>query len=219
MKNPALLVVDIQNGFVEESELPVPGGGELIEPINKLMPLFPVVVATQDWHPPDHGSFYTRHRGAKPYEMGELGGEPQVLWPVHCVAGTRGADFVEGLKVEYLQAVIRKGMDPEVDSYSTFYDNFHRNPSGLRGYLRERGVDAIFLAGLAFDYCVLYSARDALEFTSEIYVIEDACRAVSPDTAAAAREEMISKNINLLKIGDVVNLLTNSGISGAFPRE
>ena len=206
-KKAALLVVDMQNGFVDESELPVPGGREIVGAINRLMPLFPVVVATQDWHPPDHGSFCTRHPGARPYDLGELSGRPQILWPVHCVQGTRGADFIPELEVKYLQAVIRKGMDPEVDSYSTFYDNFHRNPSGLKGYLIERGVGPVFLAGLALDYCVLYSARDALEFTSEIYVIEDACRGVTAETIRAAREEMLGKGIKVIREADVAGVL------------
>lgn len=199
----ALLVVDIQNGFIEESELPVPGGKEVIPIINRLMPLFPVVVASQDWHPAGHGSFYTRHPGAQPYDMGELGGSPQILWPVHCVQGTRGAEFAPGIKTEYFQAIIHKGMDPGVDSYSVFYDNHHQNPSGLKGYLQERGVDRIFLAGLAFDYCVRFSALDALEFTDQVYVIEDACRGVAPETIGETKREFKEKGIRLIKSVDV----------------
>ncbi len=116
VNKPALLVVDIQNGFIDESELPVPGGKEIIPIINRLMPFFPVVVASQDWHPAGHGSFHIHHPGAKPYDIGRLGGQSQVLWPVHCVQGTRGADFAPGIKTEYFQAVIRKGMDQSVDS-------------------------------------------------------------------------------------------------------
>lgn len=206
-RRPALLVVDIQNGFIEESELPVPGAREVIPVINRLMPRFPIVVASQDWHPPRHGSFHTRHPGASPYDMGTLGGQEQVLWPVHCVQGTRGAEFAPGIRTEYFQAVIRKGMDPEVDSYSVFYDNHHLNPSGLKGYLEERGAGRIFLAGLALDFCVRYSARDALEFTSEIFVIEDACRGVSPESVAETKSEFAEKGIRLVRSSEVKNLL------------
>jgi len=207
IERPALLVVDIQNGFVEESELPVPGAREIIPIINRLMPLFPVVVASQDWHPPDHGSFHTRHPGAAPYDLGRLGGMPQVLWPVHCVQGTRGSAFAPGIKTEYFQAVIRKGLDPKVDSYSVFYDNHHQNPSGLQGYLRERGVGSVFLAGLALDYCVRYSAADALELTSRVFVIEDACRGVSGDTVAEAMAEFREKKIRVISSAEVGGLL------------
>jgi nicotinamidase/pyrazinamidase len=203
----ALLVVDIQNGFIEESELPVPGGREVIPVINRLMPLFDVVVASQDWHPPGHGSFHTRHPGASPYDLGTLGGKEQILWPVHCVQGTRGAQFAPGIKTEFFQAVIRKGMDPEVDSYSVFYDNHHLNPSGLQGYLKERGVGRIFLAGLALDFCVRYSARDALEFTSEIFVIEDACRGVAAESVVGTKREFAEKGIRLIQSPEVENFL------------
>ncbi len=203
----ALLVVDIQNGFIEESELPVPGGREVIPVINRLMPFFPVVVASQDWHPAEHGSFHTQHPGATPYDLGTLGGKEQILWPVHCVQGTRGAEFAPGIRTEYFQAIIRKGMDPEVDSYSVFYDNHHRNPSGLKGYLQERGVGRVFLAGLAFDFCVRYSALDALEFTSQIVVIEDACRGVAEDSVAETKREFAEKGIRLIGSSEVKNLL------------
>lgn len=206
-KIPALLVVDMQNGFVDESELAVPGGREIVPIINRLMPLFPVVVATQDWHPYRHGSFYTEHPESQPYDMGELGGEPQVLWPVHCVQGSSGADFIPEIRTEYFQAIIRKGMDPRVDSYSTFYDNHHQNPSGLKGYLLERGVNVVFLAGLAFDYCVRYSARDAREFTSEIYVIEDATRGVTEETIRETKEEFKENGIRLVQSGKVEGML------------
>lgn len=207
INKPALLVVDIQNGFIEEVELPVPGAGESIPIINRLMPLFPVVVASQDWHPPGHGSFHIHHPGTKPYDVGHLGGEPQVLWPVHCVQRTRGAAFAPGIKTEYFQAVIRKGMDPSVDSYSVFYDNHHQNPSGLKGYLHERGVDSIFLAGLAFDYCVRYSALDALELTDRVYVIEDACRGVTSETITATKREFKEKGIRLIRSNQIHALI------------
>ena len=204
---PALLVVDMQNGFVKESELPVPGGREIVPIINRLMPLFPVVVASQDWHPAEHGSFHIHHPGAKPYDLGRLGGKPQVLWPVHCIQETRGAEFIPEIEAGYFQAVIRKGLDPNVDSYSVFYDNHHQNPSGLKGYLRERGVDSIFLAGLALDYCVRYSALDALELTPEVYVIEDATRGVADETIAETIREFKEKGIRLVQSGEVARLI------------
>lgn len=203
----ALLVVDIQNGFIEESELPVPGAREVIPVINRLMPLFEVVVASQDWHPAEHGSFHTRHPGAAPYDLGTLGGKEQILWPVHCVQGTKGAEFAPGIETGYFQAIIRKGMDPGVDSYSVFYDNHHLNPSGLKGYLKERGASRVFLAGLALDFCVRYSALDALEFASEIFVIEDACRGVDEESAAETKRVFRVKGIRLVRSSEVESLL------------
>lgn len=191
-----LLVVDVQNGFIQ-AELPVPGGAEVVPVINALLDRFQVVVASQDWHPAGHGSFASVHPGRAPFELGELGGLPQVLWPDHCVQGTWGAQLHPDLRTEPIQALFRKGMDRTVDSYSMFYDNHRRNPSGLAGFLRERQVRTVYVCGLAFDYCVRYTALDALEVADEVIVLEDACRSVSPVTEAEARAELLGRGVRL----------------------
>ena len=189
----ALLVVDVQNGFISiPGELPVPGGREVIPIVNDLLPRFPIRLASQDWHPAGHGSFASSLPGRRPFEMGELGGLPQVLWPDHCVQRTPGAEFHPDLDQRGIQTIFRKGTDPLADSYSVFNDNAGKNPTGLDGYLRSRGAASLFLAGLALDYCVLYTARDARRLLPDlpVFVVEDACRAVDPATGRAALAEM-----------------------------
>lgn len=174
----ALIVVDIQNDFLPGGALPVPGGDQVVPVINRLQPCFDLVVATKDWHPKDHGSFATRHPGRRPGERIELYGLPQVLWPPHCVQGTAGADFAPGLDTSRFAATFLKGIDPTVDSYSTFFDNAHRRSTGLAEFLAERGVDEVFLAGLATDYCVGASAEHALELGFRTNVVVDGCRGI-----------------------------------------
>ena len=189
----ALLVVDIQHGFIDaKDELPVSGAAEVIPIINRLLPLFGVRVASQDWHPAGHGSFASRHAGAKPFDQGELGGVPQIYWPDHCVAGTWGAEFHPDLDTSPIQTIFRKGMDPLVDSYSVFNDNARRNPTGLDGYLASRGVKRLAIAGLALDYCVRWSALDALRLLPGVgvLVVVDACRPVAAATGEEALREM-----------------------------
>ena len=172
MAGRALLVVDPQNDFCPQGALGVPGGDEIMPLINELAPRFPIVVATQDWHPAGHASFASSHPGRRPLEVIELDGIPQVLWPDHCVAGTRGADFHPGIDLRAARAVVRKGTDPRVDSYSAFRDNHREHPTGLAGLLRELGVTRVVIVGLATDYCAAASARDALEmeFVPEIWL-------------------------------------------------
>ncbi len=200
-RRAALLAVDIQNGFISEpDELPVAGGVEVIPVINRLLPIFPVRVASQDWHPPDHGSFASNHPGRKPFDTGELSGAPQVLWPDHCVQGSRGADFHPEFDHRLIQAIFRKGADPRVDSYSVFTDNTGSNPTGLQGYLQSLGVEEVFLAGLALDYCVKYTALDARRLMPEmgVSVILDACRPVDPRGGDEAKEEMRRQGVRLI---------------------
>ncbi len=202
----ALLVVDVQNGFISEpNELPVEGGVEVIAIINSLLPLFPIVVATQDWHPRDHGSFASRHPGMKPFDRGTLAGIPQTFWPDHCVQGTRGAELHPDLEQARFQAIIRKGLDPEVDSYSGFSDNAGRNPTGLDGYLRSRGTNRLFLAGLTLDYCVRWSALDARRLLPEVdvLVIEDATRPVDPRTGSEAVSELARAGVRIVAAREV----------------
>ena len=205
-ENSALIVVDVQNGFISEArELPVPGGAEVVPVIDALMPLFPIRVATQDWHPRDHLSFASQHPGKKPFDQGMLGGIPQTFWPDHCVQGTRGAEFHPDLDQTRIQAVIRKGYDPMVDSYSGFSDNAGRNPTGLDGYLRARGATRIYIAGLALDYCVRWTSLDARRLLpgAQVFVIVDATRPVDPKTGEDALRELAQARVHLIQSAEV----------------
>ena len=182
----ALILVDIQNDFVPGGALAVREGDLIVPVVNRLQRCFDLIVATQDWHPPDHGSFAVNHPGRNPGEIIELNGLPQVLWPIHCVQGTDGADFVPGLDRERWARVFHKGTDPGVDSYSGFFDNGHRHATGLAEYLRQSEVDSVYLAGLATDYCVKSTALDAVELGFNTHLIEDACRGVNLEEADAA---------------------------------
>jgi len=202
----ALLVVDVQNGFISlAEELPVPGGAEVVPIINRLMPLFRVRVASQDWHPPDHGSFASNNPGARPLDRGELGGVPQIFWPDHCVQMTRGAEFHPDLDLRPVQSIFRKGSDPRVDSYSAFADNAGKNPTGLQGYLEGLRVKELFLAGLALDYCVKFTALDARRLMPrlQVTVVLDATRPVGPRTGREAEEEMRRAGIRLLRSSEL----------------
>jgi nicotinamidase/pyrazinamidase len=185
-----LILVDIQNDFVPGGALAVPQGDEIVPVVNRLQPRFDLVVATQDWHPADHGSFAVNHPGRQPYDEIELAGLPQTLWPAHCVQGTRGADFVPGLDRSRWARVFVKGTDPKIDSYSGFFDNGHRQATGLGEYLREKGVTEVYVVGLATDYCVKSTVLDALQLGFRTWLIEDACRGVNvrPGDVAAAVE-------------------------------
>lgn len=181
-----LLVVDPQNDFCPGGALAVPKGDEVIPPINKLAACFSNLAVTQDWHPRGHCSFASSYPGKRPFETIELDYGSQVLWPDHCVQGTAGAEFHPVLALDNAQAVIRKGFHPSIDSYSAFCENDHRTSTGLAGYLRERGIRRVYLAGLAYDFCVLWSAQDARKRGFEVVVVEDACRAIDLDGSAAA---------------------------------
>jgi nicotinamidase/pyrazinamidase len=176
----ALLVVDVQNDFCSGGALAVPEGEAVVPIINAIAPLFPLVVATQDWHTPGHASFASTH-ARQPFEMIELAYGPQVLWPDHCVMGTHGAALHPGLVLPGAQMILRKGFHPGVDSYSAFREADRRTATGLAGYLRERGVSRLFVAGLATDFCVLWTAVDEREAGFEVVVVEDACRAIDLD--------------------------------------
>jgi nicotinamidase/pyrazinamidase len=176
-----LLVVDIQNDFCPGGALAVPRGDELMPIVNRLAQRFAHIVLTQDWHPSAHLSFASSHRERKPFETVIVGYGPQILWPDHCVQGSQGAEFHKDLHIPQAELVLRKGYRREIDSYSAFYENDHRTPTGLVGYLRERGLKRVFLAGLAFDFCVRYSAEDARREGFAVVVIEDACRGIDVD--------------------------------------
>lgn len=184
----ALILIDIQYDFMPDGALPVEGGYEVIPVANALTPHFDLVVATQDWHPPDHGSLATNHDGHEPGDVIDLDGIDQILWPEHCVQGSDGARFVEELEMHKVQAIFRKGTDPAIDSYSGFFDNGHRKTTGLAGYLREKEVDTVYVLGVATDYCVKFTALDARREGFTTYLVEDGCRGVEMqqgDIAAA----------------------------------
>lgn len=195
-----LLVIDVQNDFCPGGALAVAGGDAVVPVINRLTERFAHVVLTQDWHPPHHSSFATSHPGAAPFETIGMPYGQQILWPDHCVQGTPGAAFHPQLKTERAELVIRKGFRSEIDSYSAFYENDQRTPTGLAGYLRERGLRRVFMAGLATDYCVHYSAVDARRLGFDAVVIEAGCRAIdlagSLDAAWAAMAEAGVQRVN-----------------------
>jgi nicotinamidase/pyrazinamidase len=184
-----LLVIDVQNDFCPGGKLAVPGGDQVVPVINGLARRFRHVVATQDWHPAGHQSFASSHPGHKPYDTVEMDYGPQVLWPDHCVQGTEGAEFRPDLALANLELVIRKGFRPNVDSYSALYENDHKTPTGLAGYLRERGIKRVFACGLALDFCVRYSAEDAKRAGFDVAVIEDACRGIDVGGSVKAAYE------------------------------
>ncbi|MFO1094876.1 MAG: bifunctional nicotinamidase/pyrazinamidase [Planctomycetaceae bacterium] len=181
-----LLVVDIQNDFCPKGALAVPDGDAVVPIINKLARRFAHVILTQDWHRDDHLSFASSHPGKKPLERVELSYGPQILWPDHCIQGTPGAEFHPQLDIEHCELVIRKGYHREIDSYSAFFENDRETPTGLAGYLRERGLTQLFIVGLATDFCVAYSALDARRLGFDVTVIENACRGIDVDGSLAA---------------------------------
>jgi nicotinamidase/pyrazinamidase len=201
----ALLLVDLQNDFLSGGALPVPRGDEVLAPANEVQRKFALVLATQDWHPADHGSFAANHPARCPGESIELDGLPQVLWPVHCVQHTHGAKFAAGLDTSHISHVFRKGTDPRVDSYSGFFDNAQKRSTGLGEYLREAGVDELYVLGLATDYCVRATALDAVRLGLRTWLVEDACRGVElrPGDVARAIDEMRAAGVTIVRSGDV----------------
>jgi nicotinamidase/pyrazinamidase len=187
-----LLVVDVQNDFCPGGSLAVPRGDEVVPTINRLASRFEHVVLTQDWHPRGHQSFASAHPGKKPYDAIEVAYGPQVLWPDHCVQGTPGADFRKDLQIPHAELVLRKGYHKDIDSYSGFYENDRKTHTGLAGYLRERGFMRIFLAGLAFDFCVRYSSEDAHREGFSVVVFENACRGIDVSGSMAASRQALS---------------------------
>jgi len=189
----ALILVDIQNDFLPGGALAVPRGDEIISVANRLQERFGLVVATQDWHPAGHASFASSHVGKKVFEAVIIDGVEQILWPDHCVQGSRGAEFSKAFNTNRVEAIFRKGTDPAIDSYSTFYDNARRKSTGLEGYLKWKKVDRVFLAGLAADFCVSYSIMDALAMGFGAVLIKDATRAISEEGFRTAEKAIVAK--------------------------
>jgi len=201
----ALIIVDLQNDFLPGGALAVPHGDEVIPLANKLQRRFELVLATKDWHPADHGSFAANHPGKKPGDRITLDGIEQILWPVHCVQNTHGAEFASSFETEQIAHIFHKGVERNIDSYSTFFDNAHRRHTGVADYLKKRSVKNIYLMGLALDYCVKYSVLDARQLGLNSYVILDGCRGIDlePGDIGRALNEMKRAGAVLLKSSEL----------------
>jgi nicotinamidase/pyrazinamidase len=194
----ALIVVDLQNDFAPGGSLAVPKGHEIVPLINQLQEKFELVVATQDWHPRNHLSFASNHPGKNVYDTVLLGEVEQILWPDHCIQGEKGAMFVKGYDDRRVEAIFRKGTNPEIDSYSGFFDNGRKKSTGLGDYLKGRGVRQAYVCGLAAEFCVLYTALDAIELGFETYYLEDATRALSQEGFKEAKEQLLRRGGKLI---------------------
>ncbi|MEM6769553.1 MAG: bifunctional nicotinamidase/pyrazinamidase [Bacteroidota bacterium] len=205
--NTALILVDLQVDFMPTGMLPVAEGDRVIPIANALMPHYKTVVATQDWHPANHGSFAANHPWRKPGQVIDLHGLQQVLWPIHCVQETWGAEFVDALHVEGVTKVFQKGTDPEIDSYSGFFDNGHRKSTGMAEWLREQGIDNVHVLGLATDYCVKFTVLDALKEGFTTTLIEDASRGVNmvPGDVDRAVAEMQMAGASIVQSPEVLS--------------
>ena len=191
----ALILVDIQRDFLPGGNLPVENGDRILPVVNDLLPHYPVIAVTQDWHPPEHRSFASAHEGREPLEEIEMDGQTQTLWPDHCIQGSEGAEFPDELDLRPVEAIFRKGTDPEIDSYSGFFDNDHRRKTGLAEWLRAKEVDEVHIAGLAAEVCVAYTAHDAADLGFRTTVVEDATRSLSSDDFEKARKELEEKGV------------------------
>jgi nicotinamidase/pyrazinamidase len=177
----ALVVIDVQYDFCEGGALAVKGASEIIDPINQMMPGFDTIVLSQDWHPKDHQSFAKNHVGKFAYDLIKMPYGPQILWPTHCVQGSRGANFHVDLNTDAAQMIVRKGFRPQVDSYSAFFENDRKTPTGLDGYLKSREISTLIIVGLALDFCVQFTALDARALGYDVIVEQSACRAIDLD--------------------------------------
>ena len=200
-----LLVTDLQNDFCPGGALAVPDGDAVIPVIHRIAPLFEHIILTQDWHPPGHHSFAHAHAGKHPFEHVQLSYGEQTLWPDHCVQGTPGAEFHPALQLTRAELILRKGFRPEIDSYSVFYENDRTTATGLAGYLRERNLTRVFLTGLAYDYCVGYSALDARSLEFPVTIVRDACRAIDLNGSVAAIEkEFAEAGVKLIESASIL---------------
>ncbi|MCX4216531.1 MULTISPECIES: bifunctional nicotinamidase/pyrazinamidase [Pseudomonas] len=196
----ALLVIDVQNDFIPGGQLAVPEGDLIVPLINRLAGQFKQVVISQDWHPAGHASFASSHPGRQPYDLIQLPYGEQTLWPDHCIQGSRGAEFHSGLDLPHAQLIIRKGCNPDIDSYSAFLEADRVTTTGLAGYLKERGIDTVYMVGLALDFCVMFSALDARAAGFNTFVVLDACRAIDLNgSRATAIERMQVAGVGLIQ--------------------
>jgi nicotinamidase/pyrazinamidase len=205
----ALILVDIQNDFLPGGALAVPDGDVIVPIANRLQAAFPIVIATQDWHPANHGSFAANHPGKKVFEQIDLNGLPQTLWPVHCVQGTKGAELAAGLERERIAKIFPKGTDAGIDSYSGLFDNGHRKSTGLGEWLKAKVVTEVFVCGLATDYCVKFTALDAAQQGFKTHFIEDASRGVNlgPGDVKNAIAEMTRAGITTVRSTKILNII------------
>jgi len=200
----ALLIVDIQNDFLPGGSLAVPQGDKIIPVVNELQQHFELVVATQDWHPPAHKSFASNHANKKPFDVIELNGLQQTLWPDHCVQGTNGADFSSQLNLNKAEAIFRKGTNAEIDSYSGFYDNGHLKSTGLADYLRGKKIDEVYVTGLCGDICVFFTAMDGLQEGFTTYIIQDATQPLNDEEFKKTNKTFIGKGGNLITSEEII---------------
>mgnify|MGYP000843550332 CR=1 FL=1 len=196
----ALLIVDLQLDFLENGNLEVPNGDQIIPIVKQLMTQFEIIVATKDWHPANHVCFAANHPWRKPFQVIKIEGYQQILWPMHCVQNTLGAEFPPQLNVKNIDKIIYKGTNPNIDSYSAFFDNHHQNQTELNNYLNENQIDKIYICGLAYDYCVKYTAIDGIDLGYEIIIIEDACRSINQDIQYLnqLKSELESKGVRII---------------------
>ncbi|MEN0006189.1 MAG: bifunctional nicotinamidase/pyrazinamidase [Bacteroidota bacterium] len=202
----ALILVDLQNDFLPGGALEVQEGDQVIPIANQLIEKFDLVVATQDWHPANHGSFAANHPWRKPGQVIELDGLPQVLWPIHCVQDSFGANFAKQLQQEQITVIFQKGTDPNIDSYSGFFDNGKRKATGMGDYLKEKGVTEVYVMGLATDYCVKFTALDAVDLGFKVSLLEDGCRGVNlkEGDVEKALTEMREKGVRLMQSAEIM---------------
>ena len=198
-----LIIIDVQNDFMPSGSLAVANGHLIVPIINGLLPKFDLIVATQDWHPANHKSFASNHRGKKPYEKIMLNGKEQILWPNHCVQGTAGAEFHPALATNSIEAIFRKGLDPDIDSYSAFYDNYQQKNTGLAGFLREKKAKTLYFCGLCADICVYFSINDALAEGFHCELIEDATYSLDQTAFTTIKKELLHKGVSFLRSSEI----------------
>lgn len=201
-----LILVDVQNDFMPDGRLAVPLADRIIPVINRIQEHFDLIVATQDWHPQNHKSFASNHRDKTPFDIIDLHGIKQILWSDHCVQGSVGADFHPDLQTNKIAAVFRKGMNPEIDSYSGFYDNGHKISTGLSGYLKEKGITEVHFCGLATDICVFYTVRDSISEGFSAILIEDASQPLNLNDFTVKRNELMQQGVRIISSNDLAGI-------------
>jgi nicotinamidase/pyrazinamidase len=200
----ALVIVDVQNDFMPGGSLEVPHGNIIVPLVNRLQKYFDLVVATQDWHPQNHKSFASNHSNKKPFDEINLHGIKQILWPDHCVQGSKGAEFHPDLGINKIEAIFRKGMNPEIDSYSGFYDNNHQKSTGLSGYLKEKGISELYFCGLTSDICVYYTIKDSLKEGFSATLIEDASRPLNNNIFNSIKSELANNGVRIISSYEIL---------------